>query len=163
MPININKLFSTKGRATRREFLITFSIISIFWLGLLYLLQKQVNPVTNLDTYYLSKMTFQVVSLISVTPIMLRRIHDIHLPGYTLSIFYITIPFSFSNLIYLQHSFNLESIDVSWLTSWPILILYGLHFFVLIILFFYKSYPEPNSWGSPHNKLSTPFSQEAVP
>lgn len=159
----MHKVFSTKGRATRKEFLITFLIISTFWLGLGYLLQQLGTPVTNPDAYYLSKIIFQLVSLISVTPIMLRRIHDIHLSGYILTIFYITIPFSFSTLIYLQHSFNIELIDATWLASWPILIVYGLYFFVLIMLFFYKSHPESNRWGSPHSQLSTPTSQEATP
>lgn len=149
----MRNIFSYKGRASRREFLIIFIVINVLWLGLGYFLSQLVDPVTNSDTYYLSKILFQVVSLMSVTPIMLQRIHDIHLPGYVLTVFYIAIPFSFSTLLYLRRTFKIESIDITWATSWPMLVLYGLNFFVLIMLFFYKSYPDPNRWGSPKNQL----------
>ena len=146
----MKNIFSIHGRASRKEFLIQFVLISVFWVGLSYLLRFAGILTPDIDSYLLIKLIVEFITLMSFTPLMLRRIHDIHLPGYVLIVFWALIPFSIRNIIYWKQQFGIELNQ----NSWPVTILNIIGVILLLILFIYKGYSKEKRWGSPNNAFS---------
>lgn len=142
---NLKNIFSIHGRASRKEFILQYILISGFWFGLDYYLRFVGILTPEKDSYLVIKLVLDCVALFSETPLMLRRIHDVHLPGYMLLIFWVLIPFSIRNINYLKHEFGFEINPNSWIMT----MLNMLGMVLLVILFIYRSYSKENRWGSP--------------
>ena len=135
-------IFSVKGRLKRKGYFNTFIGVSIFWVAVSYLLMNWLPPAKG-EAFFISRFLLDILALLSVTPIMLRRAHDISLPSYVLIIFWLAIPFSVRNIVYLKQYFKIE-VD---LTHWLIIALYLAGLFLMLMLFLYKSYSKDNKWG----------------
>ena len=135
-------IFSTKGRLKRKSYFLIFIGLSVLWLIINSFLMLWLPP-TEGHTFFLSRLLVDFLALISFTPIMLRRIHDIHLPGYILIIFWLAIPFSIRNIVYLNQYFKAEIDPSLWLLATLTLVA----LFLTLILFFYRSYSKDNKWG----------------
>ena len=139
------EFFSPKGRVARKEYFLAFFAIGIFWVGLSYLFRNHFGAGPESKMFFPSKLILEVIALTSVMPIMLKRTHDIHLPGYVLLILWVAIPFSIRNTFHWKELFGIELDPFSW----PVTIIHLLGLAVFLMLFLYKSYPRENKWGKP--------------
>lgn len=135
-------IFSLKGRLKRKGYFIAFLSLSLFWIVISYLLTFLL-PLKISEGYFFSKFALDVVALLSFTPIMLRRAHDISLPSYVLIIFWLSILFSIRNIIYLDQYHDIEIKLNHWL--YTTLVIATL--LLILILFSYRSYSKDNKWG----------------
>ena len=135
-------IFSIEGRMNRKDFFFTFLAITTFWLIVGYILSIWLPP-TKGDAFFISRFLVEILGLLSVTPIMLRRLHDISLPGYVLIVLWLAIPFSLRNIVYLNQYFKTDFLVTSKIS----LILSVLGLILFVMLFLYKSFTKDNKWG----------------
>ncbi len=138
----MNQIFSIKGRLKRRAYLLSFLGLCLFWLLISYLLILWL-PLKVGESYYFAKFALDVIALLSFTPIMLKRAHDISLPGHVLIVYWLSIFFSVRNIIYLE---QYHDIAIS-LNHWLYTVLVIVTILLTFILFFYRSYSKDNKWG----------------
>ena len=155
----MNNLFQCSGRSQRIEFILVFSALAIFWLFFAYILRNTFDLNPSSDYFFEIKLIIDFVALASFTPIMLRRLHDINLPGYILILFWISVPFNIRNLVYFSNNFNIQLDPFSV----PVMVLDFMILFILVMCIFYRSYSHSNHWGSGPNKQFNPDSGADAP
>ncbi len=135
-------IFSTRGRLNRKGFFLSFLALTLFWLAVSYLLMQLFPPAKG-ESFYLTRLVADFLALLSFTPIMLKRLHDISLPGYVLVLFWLAVPLSIRNIVYFNEYLKIEVSAFSWLST--LLTLAAI--LLTVILFTYKSYSKDNKWG----------------
>ena len=135
-------IFSIKGRLNRKGYILSFLVLTLFWLAISYLLMQLLPPVKE-ESFFLSRLVADFLALLSFTPIMLKRAHDISLPGYVLVLFWLAVPLSIRNVVYFSEYFNIQLPAFSWFST----LLTIAVVLLTVILFTYKSYSKDNKWG----------------
>ncbi|MEW8073873.1 MAG: DUF805 domain-containing protein [Candidatus Thiodiazotropha sp.] len=154
----IRKLSSPNGRATRKEFLIGSVFIYAFWIIVGFLI-IYVFDLASHAYYFELKLLIDIVALLSITPLMAQRLHDMNLPSVLVAIYWALIPLSIRNIIFWQHKYGVEvQLNNPWLTA-----LYVAALLLIILMYLKPSYRKTNKWGSPNNNFNSDRHRHCAP
>ncbi|MDO6513735.1 DUF805 domain-containing protein [Neptuniibacter sp. 2_MG-2023] len=149
----MKSLFSFKGTACRKEFLLAVIVLAAIAYLVSYL-RESIYPLpeTGIVQYALIKNLLALIYLTLLQPIIVRRLRDIKLSAWWVLLFWLTLPINVVNLLALQQIFGIQIDLANVPTGWGLLVnsLYLLAICTVILSIMLFVVP------SRHNKKSHP-------
>ena len=104
-------------------------------------------------------VALQFLVLVALTPILIKRFHDLNSSGYWILLFWIGFSISLEPAILIKELYGIFINPFSMFSLFIHLII----LLALAVLVFKKGNPDHNAWGSPNNKFNMDFGADAPP
>jgi len=144
--LELKDFYTVQGRIGRIDFIIGILIITLILIALYKLSLAAVFELKNFELILLFKGVFQVLGVALITPLLIKRFHDLNTAWYWVLMFWLVLPFSLELSALLNKILGFMFFNPF---SAPVILLELAGAFALLVLVFKQGNPEVNEWGAP--------------